>query len=498
MFEPSAPRRLWAQAPAWGQCALIVAAGGLAGLGQAPVDQPALTLVGLAFGFWIIRPETSLSHFLRGWGLGFGYFLVSMAWIVEPFLVEGRGTAWMAPFALLAMAGGLALFWGGAFALARGRVGLWICLALLSAELARSYLFTGFPWALLGYVWIDTPAYQIAAMIGGHGMSLLTLVLAALIAWGGATVRWVVLIATVTLPFVPGLKVGKSPNDESRPVVRLIHPNVAQENKWNPEKTEEIYQRHLSLTQEGPSVDLIIWPETSVYQPIDWARLDIAAAAQGAHVVVGYQSRNPAGQYFNTLGVVSPQGEVQSEYHKSRLVPFGEYIPLGHFARVFGYDFPEFFAGSGPAHIDIEGIGRLQPLICYEGIFPQFVGRGAVRPDLLVLITNDGWFGQGQGPAQHFAQARARAIELGLPMLRVANRGVTAVIDPWGRSEARLDLHERGALDAPIPKPHTVTFYAKNPWLGVLILTGMLVLGAFLYTRVKLSLTPGGGTSRKS
>jgi len=292
MFEPSAPHRLWAQAPAWGQWALIVVAGGLAGLGQAPVDQPALTLVGLAFGFWIIRPETSLPYFLRGWSLGFGYFLVSLAWIVEPFLVEGRGTAWMAPFALLAMAGGLALFWGGAFALARGRVGLWICLALLSAELARAYLFTGFPWALLGYVWIDTPAYQLAAMIGPHGMSLLTLVLAALIAWGGATARWVVLIATVSLPFVPGLEMGKSPDDEGRPVVRLIHPNVAQENKWNPENTEEIYQRHLSLTQAGPSVDLIIWPETSVYKPIDWARSDIAAAAQGAHVVVGYQSHN--------------------------------------------------------------------------------------------------------------------------------------------------------------------------------------------------------------
>ena len=122
MFEPSAPHRLWAQAPAWGQWALIVAAGGLAGLGQAPVDQPALTLVGLAFGFWIIRPETSLPYFLRGWSLGFGYFVVSLAWIVEPFLVEGRGTAWMAPFALLAMAGGLALFWG---VLLLWRAGVW-------------------------------------------------------------------------------------------------------------------------------------------------------------------------------------------------------------------------------------------------------------------------------------------------------------------------------------------------------------------------------------
>ena len=483
MLEPSAAHRLWAQAPAWGQGALTVAAGGLAGLGQAPVDQPALTLVGLAFGFWIIRPQTRLPHFWRGWGLGFGYFLVALAWIVEPFLVEGRGTAWVAPFALLAMAGGLALFWGGAFALARGRARLWVCLALLAAELARSYLFTGFPWALLGYVWIDTIAYQLAAIIGPHGMSLLTLILAALIARGRVMPRLAILTLSLALPFVPVQGPGSGPADENRPIVRLIHPNVAQKNKWNPDKTQAIYQRHLSLSHAGPAVDLIIWPETSVYLPIELARREIAGAAQGAHVVVGYQSRNPAGQYFNTLGVVAPHGEVQGEYHKSRLVPFGEYLPLSHLARAFGYDFPEFSAGSGPAQIDIEGIGRLQPLICYEGIFPQFVGGGDTRPDLLVLITNDGWFGEGQGPAQHFAQARARAIELGLPMLRVANRGVTAVIDPWGRSRDRLDLHERGALDAPIPRPRLATFYAKNPWLGLLTFVGVLILGHFYRRR---------------
>jgi apolipoprotein N-acyltransferase len=195
--------------------------------------------------------------------------------------------------------------------------------------------------------------------------------------------------------------------------------------------------------------------------------------------------------------VVTPQAELQDEYHKTRLVPFGEYVPFGHLAALFGHDFPEFSAGRGPAHIDIDGIGRIQPLICYEGIFPQFVGRGEVRPDLLILITNDGWFGAGQGPAQHFAQARARAIELGLPMLRVANRGVTALIDPWGRSRERLDLHERGALDAPIPKPRAATFYAKNPWIGVLILVGLLALGAFIRAQVNLSLTPLGGTFRK-
>jgi len=497
MSEPSRPHKLWAQAPAWSQWVLIVAAGGFAGLGQAPVDQPALTLVGLAVGFWIIRPETSLSHFWRGWGLGFGYFLVSLAWIVEPFLVEGRGTAWLAPFALLVMAGGLALFWGGAFAVIRGRLRLWACMALLLAEIARSYLFTGFPWALLGYVWIDTPAYQMAAIFGPHGLSLLTLVLAALIAWGGVMLRLVVLTATFALPFVPMPGLHNSPTVEGRPIVRLIHPNVAQENKWNPDKMEAIYQRHLSLTHAGPAVDLIIWPETSVYLPIDSARRDIADVAQGAHVVVGYQSRNPAGQYFNTLGVVAPQAELQHEYHKSRLVPFGEFVPFGHLAALLGYDLPEFSAGIGPAHIDIEGIGRIQPLICYEGIFPQFVGRGEGRPDLLILITNDAWFGAGQGPAQHFAQARARAIELGLPMLRVANRGVTAVIDPWGRSRERLNLHQRGALDAPIPKPRAATYYAKNPWLGVLALTGLLVLGGLIRAQAKLSLTPRGGTSRK-
>jgi apolipoprotein N-acyltransferase len=182
----------------------------------------------LAFGFWIIRPQTRLPHFWRGWGLGFGYFLVALAWIVEPFLVEGRGTAWVAPFALLAMAGGLALFWGGAFALARGRARLWVCLALLAAELARSYLFTGFPWALLGYVWIDTIAYQLAAIIGPHGMTLVTLILAALIARGRVMPRLAILTLSLALPFVPVQGPGSGPADENRPIVRLIHPNVAQ------------------------------------------------------------------------------------------------------------------------------------------------------------------------------------------------------------------------------------------------------------------------------
>ena len=207
------------------------------------------------------------------------------------------------------------------------------CLALWAAELARSYLFTGFPWALLGYVWIDTIAYQLAAIIGPDGMSLLTLILAALIARGRVMLRLAILTVSLALPFVPVQGPGSGPADESRPIVRLIHPNVAQENKWNPDKTQAIYQRHLSLTHAGPAVDLIIWPETSVYLPIELARREIAGAAQGAHVVVGYQSRNPAGQYFNTLGVVAPQGEVQGEYHKSRLVPFGEYLPLSRSAR---------------------------------------------------------------------------------------------------------------------------------------------------------------------
>jgi apolipoprotein N-acyltransferase len=317
----------------------------------------------------------------------------------------------------------------------------------------------------------------LAAVIGPYGMTLLTLVMAYVVAHGRLFYAVALIAFAVVLQILPNSAPVKTPHGAA--IVRLIHPNVAQSDKWNSDKMEGIYQRHMALTQADPPVDLIVWSETSVYLPIDVAKSEIAAVAQDAPIIVGYQSSRAEGLYFNTLGIISPQGELQAEYHKSRLVPFGEYLPLAWVAGWFGLQRAGFSSGDGPSTLKIDGIGQIQPLICYEGIFPQFVGRSAVRPDLLILITNDAWFGEGQGPAQHFAQARARAIELGLPMVRVANRGVSTVIDPRGGYGARLQGEDTGFVDVPLPARLPTPFFATYPWAATIFMALWLCVAAF-------------------
>ncbi len=473
MLDKTIPINFWDQAPRWLRLSMVFAAGGLAGLGQAPFDVPILTLFGLGLGVWAVGQSSTHSHFAHGWMLGVGYFAVTLTWIMQPFLVDWQATGWMAPFALTAMAAGLAVFWGAAFAIVRGRKPLLICVALFAAELARTYLFTGFPWALIGYVWIDTPLYQLAAFIGPHGMTLLTITMAYWLAHAWSPYRLGLIALAVILQLTPNIEAFAPPHSVA--VVRLIHPNVAQADKWNPDRMEGIYQRHIELMDTEAGVDLIVWPETSVYLPIPMAQSEIAAAAQGAYVIVGYQSNSSDNQYFNTLGIISPKGDLEAEYHKSRLVPFGEYIPFAGLAAFFGVQRDMFSFGDGPSTVYLPGVGNIQPLICYEGIFPQFVGRTDIRPDLLVLITNDAWFGKGQGPAQHFAQARARAIELGLPMVRVANRGVSTVIDGNGAYGASLQVDDAGFIDLAIPASLPPTFFAKYPWVITFLMTLFLV-----------------------
>ena len=454
----------WARAPALLKIILIFLIGVLSGLGQSPFDLPILTLIGLGIVIWLDNKVALISHFKLGWTFGFGYFASTLAWITQPFLVDIWSTGWMAPFALTILSSGLALFWGIAFVIAGGRHPLLLCAMLALAEFFRTYFLGGFPWALLGYVWIETPIYHLAAFVGPHGMTMLTLLLSSSIAFTPIKYSGSLVLCILFLPFLPVIEGPRAAEDAGK--VRLVHPNVDQSKKWDPKFKEAIYQRHLKLSKSDNRVNLIVWPETSLNYPIAAARNEISVAANGSHVIVGYQHRENNNSIYNSLGILSPDGSLSSEYHKSKLVPFGEYLPFGTFLKKIGLrglatsDEGGFSNGTGPEVFWVPSIGNIQPLICYEGIFPQFVGRANDRPDLLVLISNDAWFGEGQGIAQHFAQARARTIELGLPMVRVANRGITTVIDARGAFSEALDFDDRGALDLRVPPPLPPTFYA--------------------------------------
>jgi len=480
-------------------------AGAVAGLGQAPVSVPFASLLAFALIFYIFRDSTTVKRALwLGWAAGAGYFALTLSWIVEPFLVDIARHGWMAPFALLFSAVGFGVFWALAFALAHrvtspGWVRLLALVAALSgAELVRSYLWTGFPWALIGHVWIGLAPMHFAALVGPHGLTLMTLLLAAGLSgaryWTG---RALVLGAFAAL-WIAGGWLGARPVPDAadiRPVIRLVQPNAAQHLKWDPVMAPQFFARQLDLTAAPADKrpDLIVWPETSVpwlLQDAQPAFEQIAQAASGVPVVLGIQRVEQARAY-NSLTVLDGAGQRGVLYDKFHLVPFGEYMPAPWLLRPLGFSaFTAaegfgFSAGPGPEVLDLGPLGRALPLICYEAIFPQGVRASVTRPDWLLQITNDAWFGTVSGPYQHLAQARLRAVETGLPMVRVANTGVSAVIDARGRVTASLGLGEAGFLDAALPPAGPITLYYRTGDMPLAALLFAVLLGIALKGRRK-------------
>ncbi len=475
-------------------------AGVLAGLGQAPVSLPWATLLGLGFLYLLFAAaERAKGAAWLGWAGGTGYYAATLFWIVEPFFVDAARHGWMAPFALGSLAAGLAIFWALAFGLAhRLGQGVWsraLAWAVLLAvvELARSYVLTGFPWALIGHVWIGWAPMHLAAFVGPIGLTLLTVLAPALVLAAGRAARWrgVAMLVPFALLYSIGYWLGAQPvpEPEDARTVRLLQPNAAQHLKWEPDSAPIFFDRLVEMTAAPAETrpDLIIWPETSV--PVLLNRAGVALgrmvnAAAGTPVVFGIQ-RSEDLRYYNSLVVLDAQGDVTEIYDKHHLVPFGEYVPAPWlFSRIgldgftadqgFGYS-----AGPGARLIDLGPLGRALPLICYEAIFPQDLHAAPERPGWLLQITNDAWFGQISGPYQHLAQARLRAVEMGLPMVRVANTGVSAVIDARGRVTDSLPLNTAGFLDATLPAALPPTLYARTgDWAAAVVLF-LSALGLF-------------------
>lgn len=496
----------------------LALAGMAVALGQAPWGLWPVTLLALAVVLLALaRAPGPRNAFWLGWIAGTAGFGLSMAWIIEPFFIDPARHGWMAPFALVLMAGGLALFWGasGAFTLwaARGTVArIWLlALAMLAMEALRGQVLTGLPWAMLGHVWIDTPVAQVAAVSGALGLSGLTLALAAGLAtlwlrarrgrhWRAGIVG-LLLAAALAAPWAWGqARLGAPLPDERALRLRLVQPNAPQALKWDWNYAEMFFYRHLELTAapaaDGRAPDLVIWSETSVPffldNPADGLTM-AADAAGGAMLALGIQRRETGAsgrqEYFNSLAVLDAAGAVSAVYDKHHLVPFGEYVPVfGQFAdrpglawlsglaaqALMGYS-----AGPGPQLLDMGAAGQVLPLICYEAIFPRHL-RTETRPDWILQITNDAWFGNRIGPFQHLAQARLRAIEQGLPLVRAANTGVSAVINAHGQVVRSLGMNLPGHVDADLPGALAPTIYARfgdMPW-HVLLLSGLLAAAA--------------------
>ncbi len=473
---------------------LALAAGGVMALGQAPVDWPLALFAALPVLLLLMDGTRGpRAAFALGWLAGAGYFAGTLFWIVEPFLVDPVRHGWMAPFALIGIAGGLALFWAVAFALARAlwpaspaRIVTFAAIWTL-AEFARAYVLTGFPWALVGYAWVETPVIQTVAFTGPHLLGFLTLVAAMLPGLGS-------LRAAVLAGLLVGAGWGwgawrlAQPLPERAPpvLVRIVQPNAVQREKWDPERQAEFRRRLLEGTRAAGAPDVTIWPETAVpfvlgQAPGEQAEAAAAVGPEG-RLILGIVRGDGAG-WYNSLAVLEPGGVQQAVYDKHHLVPFGEYIPLAGLLGGLGLQGlatgSGFAAGPGPRLVTVPGLPPFLPLICYEAIFPQGLRAPEGRADWLVQVTNDAWFGTASGPYQHLAQARVRAIEQGLPLARAANTGISAMIDPRGRVLASLGLETAGRLDAELPSALPAPVYARigdiPGFIALIMLAGLTV-----------------------
>jgi len=493
----------------WSRLGLAIAAGAVMTLGQAPVSVPWALFLVLPVLVWLVDatpgPRAAAAV---GWGAGFGYFVTGLYWIGYAFLVDPEQFAWMMPFAVTLLPAFLGLFWAAAFALAR-RVwpaGCWwrpvalaVCLTL--AEYARGHVLTGFPWGLPGYVWVETPVMQAAAWAGPFGVTFLTLALMPLPLIAAAERRPVpVLVALACLAGLwqqgaTALGNAAQKTGPEGPVVRIVQPNADQKLKWEPEHAREFYARLISETSAAPDPVLgtpvaVIWPETSVsflpaYKPE--RRAEIAAAAQGATALIGALHawvRDGEEEWFNSLVAIRPDASLGPRYDKHHLVPFGEYLPYPSVLGPLGFrnlvQQGGFTPGGPPQLMEVPGLPPFSALICYEMIFPEEVVPPGPRPAWILQVTNDGWFGSYGGPQQHLAQARIRAIEQGLPVLRAANTGISAVIDASGRVLHSLPLHTAGRIDTHIPGALPPTLYART---GDVPALAVVLAGLFLLTR---------------
>jgi apolipoprotein N-acyltransferase len=496
----------------WRRLAAAAALGLLAAAALPPVYAIPLLIPAFAGLVWLLDGAgTKAAAFGVGWAFGAGWFFAGLYWVGIAMTVDIAAFWWFLPIAVGGLSFGLALFTGAATLAARrllwrgpGRI-FALAAAWLVAEWLRSWVLTGFPWNLTGTVWsVSDWAIQPAALGGVWLLSALTLLAAAGFATVGDRIagwrRWAVPAMSVTLLAVAvgggalRLALAPPPGVPSVPEVRLrlVQPSIPQSLKWQ----REMRMRHLgqqaelSMAPGWEEITHVIWAETAVPFLLGDDSPLVAELAQlarpGRVFLTGapYRGAGPERPTYNSVLALRQGGVVAARYDKFHLVPFGEYVP---FRDLLGMESVagrsnDFDAGPGLRTLELPGLPPVGPLICYEVIFSGRVIAGD-RPGWLLNLTNDAWFGVSSGPFQHFATARLRAVEEGLPLVRVANNGISAVVDPYGRTVARLGLNRVGTLDADLPQALAPTPYAALGRWVLLPLIGLLLGAALLCSR---------------
>jgi apolipoprotein N-acyltransferase len=517
----------------WRRRLIALVAGALSALAMAPFNAwPVLfltfpTLVWLIDGAGSGRWNGIIVAASTGWWFGFGYFLAGLYWLGYAFLVDAPTFGWMLPFAVIGLPAVLALYTAFGVALART---LWtrgaarilaLGMALTIAEWLRGHLLTGFPWNAFGYALTSPLALaQAASLVGLWGLTFIAIIVFASPATIGddhsETRRpWLPFaLGILALAALGGFGVRRLDHTPTRLVdgvhLRIMQPNLQQDVRFNYAARQEVIDRYIALSNRsaGPKslgvrdATQLIWPESpfpffltreadALAQITKFLPPNTVLITGAMRLAEPVDPANPAA--YNSIDVIDHSGSIVALYDKIHLVPFGEYLPLTHFLERLGMQSLTkqrggFLAGDRRRLIAIPGAPPALPLICYEIIFPGDVVPPGEQPGWIVNVTNDGWFGISTGPYQHFQQARVRAIEEGLPLVRAANTGISAVVDPLGRIINSLPLGREGVIDAPLPRRIGATIYSRVGDTLALILV-VIALFVVIRRRLKVDMT---------
>jgi apolipoprotein N-acyltransferase len=489
----------------WPRRLIACAAGAVGALAMPPFGFAPALLVPMMTAVWLIdgaadrgvrgrsRWASLRAAFGVGWWWGFGFFVAGFWWLGSAFLVDADKFAWALPLGVLGLPAALAIFPALGFTLARlvwppgGARVLALAFGLGASEWLRAVVLTGFPWNEIGMaLGQNLVLAQSASIFGLHGLTLASIAIFAAPAtlWDARSAlrRWApTAVAGVALALIAGFGVARlaMPTPAAVPGIklRLLQPNVAQGDDFTPEKGAEILGRYLALSDRATSPDRsgvsdvthLIWPESAF--PFILSR-DAGALARiadflrgGAVLVTGAarmeEDKRAGGRirYFNSIEILDRSGLLAERYDKHHLVPFGEYMPFQSWLERFGItqfvQFPGGFdRGVGTNLIHVPGLPDAIAMVCYEAIFPNewsVRGGDAHHAGWLLNLTDDAWFGLTAGPYQHFAQARLRAIELGLPLVRGADTGISAVVDADGRILVSAPLGSETVIDSVLP-----------------------------------------------
>jgi apolipoprotein N-acyltransferase len=528
-------------ATGWKRSGLAFLAGLLSALAMPPLFIIPGMIAGLMLAVWLLdgteagrsrlSPRGWWSAFRIGWWFGFGYFLAGLWWLGAAFLVERDDFLWALPLGVIGLPAGLAFFSSIGFMLARmlwsngARRVLALALAFGLAEFLRGHVLTGFPWNSPGQVFsASLPSLQSAALFGLEALTLLAVAIGAAFATLGTGRTWLarwtapVLALAVTggllaygMMRVDGSGGWRIVLDASNSVpdvkLRIMQPNISQREKNRPDAAASILKRYLELSDSATSPEVtgladvthLVWPESPfpfvlADEPEPLSLIGKALPAK-TMLITGAVRLDQSGadgkqNFYNSMQVIGPDGVIVESYDKLHLVPFGEYLPfsdiLSHLNLRQFITIPGGFT-EGTLHKTIATAGSLPaflPLICYEAIFPQMVQNQPQKPQLLINLTNDAWFGETFGPYQHFEQARMRSVETGLPLVRSANTGISAVIDPFGRVVAQMALGQSGLVDSPLPRAIATPLATYWYPLPFVLVAALMLLGCIFRSRV--------------